>query len=254
MGQSQIASSVMSRLRVGRVRAVTAILRAAGVSAAVLMATDANAGLIGTELTLTAEAELTATSPLIEFSFPHVVTVSATSVEFPDVASLFDPNSPTLPGFAHSLVNVAIDVGDNFITYDFHNAGFGVFATGFKNGDLFEFDSQALATITGASVDKKLTTLGLVDSDLTFIGNQLFVNVEGLPFNPNSFIKIDLNVEGGPGAVPEPSSLVLAILCALGTGLYWLARRSRSAINPIATRQSPRLPAGHDLLSRACKT
>jgi len=74
---------------------------------------------------------------------------------------------------------------------------------------VFQFDSIAAATITGASINTAVTTLGLSPSDVRFSGNRLFVNVEGLTFNTSSFARIDLTVEGGPAAVPEPQTSVL---------------------------------------------
>lgn len=191
-----------------------------------LVASQANADFIGTELTLAVLEQSNSASQPVVTSFPRTTTVSATSVEYPDVASLFDPNSPTLPGFAHSLVNTAIDVGPNFITFDFDNAGTNRFATAFKNGYLFTFDSALLPTITGAHVDTSVTTLGLVQSDLIFSGNTLFVNVEGLPFNPNTFARINIDVVGGPTPTPEPSSLLM-LLGGMGSLLLTPSVRRR---------------------------
>lgn len=190
-----------------------------------LAAGRADAGLLGTDLTLSIVAQVTPVSPIAVESFPRIATVSASSVEYPDIASLFDPNSPELPGFARSLVNVAIDVGNDFITLDFDHAGTWSYAAAFKNGYFFEFDSQALATITGATINTQFTTLGLTPSDLIFAGNTLFVNVEGLPFNPNTFARIDLTVEGGPSAVPEPGTAALCLMACATFALYWLRRR-----------------------------
>lgn len=182
------------------------------IALAILPCTRAYAGFMGTELTLSTLGEATPSSPAVITSFPRVVTVSASTVEYPNVASLFNPNSPNIPGFARSLVNTAIDVGDDFITFDFDNAGFGLFASGFRNAYVFEFNSQALVNITGAHIDQHVTTLGLVPSDIFFAGNKLFVNVEGLFFSPNTFAKIDFDVEGGPSAaVPEPGVIALLV-------------------------------------------
>jgi hypothetical protein len=169
---------------------------------------SAQAGLVGTELTLSSLLQSTALSQQFTSSFPRVATVSATEVEYPNVASLFNPNDPKPPNFG-SIVNTWIDAGDNYIEIDFDLVQSGRFASGFENTYVFQFDSIAAATITGASINTAVTTLGLSPSDVRFSGNRLFVNVEGLTFNTSSFARIDLTVEGGPAAVPEPQTSVL---------------------------------------------
>ena len=186
---------------------------------------EAIAGLVGTDLSLSTLGQLTPTSQQFTSSFPRIARVDQTTVEFPDVSSLFNPNDPKPPTFG-SLVNTWIDAGDNYIEIDFDSAGSGVFASAFQNTYIFLFSSQALATITGATINTSVTTLGLSQSDVQFAGNRLFVNVEGLPFNPASFARIDLVVEGGPPPVPEPGSLALL---AIGvTTVLTLVKSKRS--------------------------
>ncbi len=191
--------------------------------AALITSVSSHAGLTNTQISLRTLAQATSTSPPITTSFERTVTVSDTLVEFPNVASLFNPGSPVPPGFANSLVNVAIDVGNTFLTIDFANAApFTRFASGFQNTYIFKFDSAAAVDIVGASVDPTVTTLGLTPTDVTFSGNELFVNVESLPFNPTTFARINLSVNGGPPPVPEPSSY---LLLGLGLGTLWAFRR-----------------------------
>lgn len=191
--------------------------------ATLITSVSSHAGLTNTELSLRTLAQATSSSPPITTSFERTVTVSDTLVEFPDVASLFNPGSPVPPGFARGLVNVAIDVGNTFITIDFANtAPFTLFASGFQNTYIFKFDSAAAVDIVGASVDPAVTTLGLAPTDITFSGNELFVNVESLPFNSTTFARINLSVNGGPLPIPEPSSYVLL---GLGLGMLWAFRR-----------------------------
>ena len=100
---------------------------------ALLVSMSAQAGLIDTQLSLRTLAQATSTSTPVVTSFERTVIVSDSLVEFPDVSSLFNPGSVVPPGFASSLVDVAIDVGDDFIEIDFDNsAPFSVFASGFE--------------------------------------------------------------------------------------------------------------------------
>ncbi|WP_081251817.1 VPLPA-CTERM sorting domain-containing protein [Rhodovulum sulfidophilum] len=188
----------------------------------------ATLSLVGTELSLKTEAQATPTSQLFVTSFPASVTVSETSVEFPDVASLFDPTVGVPPGFASSLVDVAIDVGADFLTIDFTNsAPFSLFATGFKNTYVFTFASSVALNITDAIIDTNVTTLGLTDGRVTFSGNELFVNVQSLPFDTSTFVRINLTSEEAVAAVPLPAGLPLLLSGLLGIGLQ--ARRKKAA-------------------------
>ena len=175
-----------------------------GIGVALFAIDPAQASLIGTDLTLSTLAQSTATSAPVTTSFPRTVTVADPGVEYPDVASLFNPGVTVPPGFASSLVNIAIDAGADFITLNFANsAPFTQFATGYQNTYVFTFNSAAAVGINGATVDTAVTTLGLTNSDLSFAGDQLFVNVENLTFNPSTFARIDLNVSGGPATTPS---------------------------------------------------
>ena len=220
--------------------ALTAGLLATG-SLTAPAAHSADFSLVGSELRLRTNAQATPTSQLFVTSFPAVATVSETAVEFPDVSSLFDPTVGVPPGFANSLVDVAIDAGVDYLEIDFDNAGSRGYATAFQNTYVFTFADAVALQITEATIDP-LTTLGLTSDRVTFVDNELFVNVQSLSFNPNSFARINLsgiltpvpdpdpdpNPDPGPDpspdpdpvSVPEPSTLAfLAGAAVLGLGL-----------------------------------
>lgn len=193
--------------------------------AALLLNTSAYAGLNGTELSLRTLSQGTPSSTPFITSFERIVTVGP-GVEYPDVASLFNPATGVPPGFAHSLVNTAIDVGNDYIEIDFDNAGSSTFATGFENTYIFRFDSSAIVDIKGAEIDSAVTTLGLQPSDIRFIGNELFINVESLPFDPSTFARVNLVVEGGPLPIPEPETYAM-FLAGLGL-MGFMTRRKQT--------------------------
>jgi hypothetical protein len=180
-----------------------------------IISTHAYGGLVGSNISLRTLGQATASSTPAVTSFPNTVLVSQSEIEYPNVASLFNPTSPSIPGFARSLVNVAIDAGDNFITLDFKNAGSGRFASSYQNTYIFKFLNPNAITFASASINRSATTLGLSDSDVLFSGDELFINVESLSFVPSTFVKIDLTSNGGTLPVPEPASYILAFFGAL---------------------------------------
>jgi PEP-CTERM motif len=197
-------------------------------------ALSASFTLVGSELRLSAEIQRTPTSELLVNRFPVSAIVSESAVEFPTARSLFPPNE--FPGF--SIVNVAIDAGANYLELNYANAGSGIFANTFQNTYVFGFTAPIALQITGVAIDSR-TTLGLTPNRVTFAGNELFVNVQGLSFNPNSFARINLEgVMGGSDsdsgtstAVPEPSTMLLAGGAALMGGLFKRDRDRQSQAN-----------------------
>jgi PEP-CTERM motif-containing protein len=172
------------------------------------------AALIGSQLSVEAIFQLTPSSPIETIGFLTTATVIDPGIEFPSFQALEVPGA----GLGTGLVDTSVDVGDNFIEIDFDNTSpFTSFASAFQNTLVFTFDSLAAISITGATIDTGVTTLGLTAGDVTFSGNQLSINVEGLSFNTSTFVQIDLLSEGGPSAVPLPSAIWL-----FGSGLLGL--------------------------------
>ncbi len=133
-----------------------------------IMVQQSKAGLIGTELSLETLFQQNETSPTASISFLTTAIVTEPDVEFPRVADLEVDNPP----FGLRLVNTAINIGDDFLEIDFDNAtGFPNFAPGFQNTYVFTFDSNAVVDITGASINTEVTTLGLAENDVTFLGD-----------------------------------------------------------------------------------
>lgn len=184
--------------------------------------------LTGSELRLRGEAQLTPTSERVTNSLPASAIVSESEVEFPNSASLFDPDSPVLPGFARRFVDSSIDVGADFIEIDYGNAGFGRFATGFQNTAVYTFTAPIALQITEAVVDPSTTFPALISEPdrVIFEGNELFINYESLRYTPSSFVRINLETaaaaEPDPVSVPEPSTAFLlagVVMAGMATGL-----------------------------------
>jgi len=184
------------------------------------VAQTGEAALVGTDVMFQSIFQATSTSPEIKVSSLNTVTVKEPGVEFPSLKALQISNP-----IGGRLADIAINVGDTFIDMDFTNSAPDFrFASGFRNGYVFTFDNAAMPSIRQALIDRTVTTLGLSDSDVTFSGNTLQVNVESLPFNTSTFARINLPVEGGPNPVPVPAAAWL-----FGSGLAALVALKRSA-------------------------
>ncbi len=174
-------------------------------SVAVVGATASHASLIGTELRIGSLSQVTSSSELFLDDFPASAIVSETEVEFPSAESLFG-DFPRPPN--SFVVDTSIDAGADFLEVDFDNAGSGRFASWFENTYIFGFSSEALVTITGATVNRDVSNLGISDGNVYFDGGDLFVNVTGLPFNSSSFLRIDLASRVDPKPPEQPSGVI----------------------------------------------
>ena len=191
---------------------------------------EGRADLIGTEVSFGTFFQQTSTSSPVVISTTATMTVSPTAVEFPSLNDYGVAN-----GLGLFIVDGAVDITANGLTQTYVNAGSGRFTTAFRNEGVYTFASSALVNITGAVINPS-SNLGLTNEDLTFIGNQLFINYGGgESFNPNSRLQIDLVVEGGPNQngvpVPEPSTLALVSTSLIALGL--LGRRKMRTLNSL---------------------
>lgn len=153
-----------------------------------------NAGLLGTNLSVKVLVQPTSSGSSDATTFDITAKVAEPSIEFPSLGSL--TLNPPQPGLR--VVDVSINAGDDFIEIGFDNTGASsLFSSAYFNGYEFTFDSNVAAIIKNASIDTLLTTLGLTASDVTFSGNKLLVNVEGLSFTTSTFVRINLKVDGG---------------------------------------------------------
>jgi PEP-CTERM motif-containing protein len=85
---------------------------------------------------------------------------------------------------------------------------------GFRIRDVF----GTIAPFTGVTVNPATTMVGFGASRVTFDADQIWVNWNGLDFNPNTIVSLDIQ------SVPEPST---ALLAALGLFAFGGRRRAR---------------------------
>lgn len=193
--------------------------------------------LLGTELILNGVQQARPDTKPATFAAGISAIVSATEIEYPNVND-FDLTDTTVEGFPFpvTLVGTSIDAGADFISIGFENsAPFSQFAPAFQNTYVFTFADSVVPTITSATIDRDVTTLGLDDSDVSFIGNQLSVNVESLFFNTSTFARISLTAVDTPepkppvAPVPLPGGLSLILAAIVGVGVVGSGRKTRNA-------------------------
>ena len=148
--------------------------------------------LLDSEFSLEVIYQATPRSRIDRIGVLTTATVSEAAVEFPNVA-LLETNAGGL-----RLVSTAIDVRRNAIEIDFDRVQHRQFGRGHQNTYVFRFDRANPVKITGARIDRPASTLGLADSDVSFSGNELHINVEGLPFNRSTFVRILLDIGDSP--------------------------------------------------------
>ncbi len=191
-------------------------------------ATASQASLIGTELRIGSVNQVTENSEIFTGDFPASAIVIEPQVEFPSAESLFG-DFPKPPG--SFTVDTSINAGADFLEIDFDNAGSGSFASWFQNTYIFGFSSAALLTITGAEVDRDVSNLGISDSNVSFFGEELFVNVSGLSYNSDSFLRIGLQSTVAPVPLPVPLPAGLPFLVGGLACLFGLSRLRQSRSN-----------------------
>lgn len=89
---------------------------------------------------------------------------------------------------------VEVHVDGNTVVFDFSNvAGPGRFPAGEFEGYILDMVRTADAPVLiAALVDWEMTTMDLIQDDLTYDRDRLAVNLAGLSFDSNSFIRLEL--------------------------------------------------------------
>ncbi len=152
-----------------------------------------HAGLLGSEIVISTKYQAHRGSRVLITRVDASETIVEPGVEFPsDYPSNDDYGMVDIDTYPMMLVGV--NAGNDFIELNYTDSG--KFSPAFQNTYLFDFNYDDLPTnIRSVSLDMSVTTLPLKDSDVQFVGNQLSINVEGLSFNSDSFIRINLDVE-----------------------------------------------------------
>ncbi|TXK94535.1 hypothetical protein BMR02_13860 [Methylococcaceae bacterium HT1] len=144
--------------------------------------------LLGTEIDLKIIYQPSSSSTIKTLTHPATASIVEPGIEFPRTLDL------DIIGDGIPMINVSINVGNDFIEIDFSNASDGKFWSAVENTFVFRLNDIESDKITSATIDSSVTTLELENSDVRFVGNELFINVENLSFNSSTFVRVNLGI------------------------------------------------------------
>jgi PEP-CTERM motif len=148
------------------------------------------------------------------------------SYRFPDINTVFNGNSvdvlvgpgTEISGFPVGDPRTNIDLSDTniFVTY---NSASTWTSTAFNGLRFFDVNGTIPALVS-VTINAATNMVGLDASRITFDADHIWVNWQGLAFNQQTIVSLDVNAS--PAAVPEPATFVL-----LGAGLVSLGLRRK---------------------------
>jgi len=144
----------------------------------------AQSSLIGSNITIDTILQSEADSQPQVIGVKTTVPVAEPVVEFPSLKAIQGPGL--------ELVDVAINVGADFLEIDFDNVTDPQFGDAYFNGYVFTLADDVAFNFIAATVDATATTIGLDNDDVVLSGNQLSINVQGQIISPALFARINL--------------------------------------------------------------
>ncbi len=136
---------------------------------------------------------------------------------FPNVSSPYSnsDNGDKVVGAGIEVSNVAeniatMDISDTNIYIDFLSSSSWTISTfnGFKLTDTL----NNIANFTSVSINSATNMVGFSLSNITVLADEIWVNWQGLSFDANTIVSLDLNTS----AVPVPAALFLFAPALLG--------------------------------------
>ena len=148
---------------------------------------------------------------------------------FPNSASPYGgaDNGPFVAGAGVEVTNIAdgmgtLDISGSNILVDFSSDS--AFNGAAFNGWVLTDETDSLTAILGVTINPATNMAGFSLSNLSWTGDSISVNWQGLGFNPGTFVSLDVSF--GQTAVPEPSTWAM-MLFGFGAAGVSLRRSQR---------------------------
>jgi hypothetical protein len=175
-----------------------------------------------------------AAAALAAFAVPAAASFDGATIDlqyyFPDLGSPFSTFEQFVVGagvestfFPDDDPRTNLDFGGTNLYITYNSASNWTFAD--FNGFVFADTTNTLDTIVGVSVNAATNMVGFDASRVSFTGDTVAVNWNGLSFNEQTIVSLDFRF--GDAAIPEPATWAMMIL---GFGLVGAAARRRTAI------------------------
>lgn len=154
-----------------------------------IWAFPASAGLLGHTVT-------------VEYLFPNIGTVYGSNSFNVVVGPGFELN-----GFPVGDPRTNVDISDTNILFTYNSSGTWN-STAF-NGVRFYDALGLIAPITSVTINPVTNMSGLTAARITFDGDNIWINWNGLSFGRDTIVSLDVGTEG-QAVIPEPGTSLLA--------------------------------------------
>ena len=164
---------------------------------------------------------------LVEYYYyPNTTTTYYTSPTFVAPAANIDGLSDYGGLFSLSVTSATITASNFIFEADFT-------ATAFNGFEIADLSGNPL--ISGVTIDPSTNLAGLTVSDISFGSNYVAINLEGLSFNTDTVVKLDLTFDPplNPSDVKLADSLDGSVLPAINAGTLAIAYGTELALNGI---------------------
>ena len=168
---------------------------------------------------------------------------------FPNLTDLYEsPYSLTVPGTTQfEFGSVTVAASPTSITAGFTASGNWI-STSFNGFEVTDLTNSS--RFSSVTVDPSTNMVGLTAADVSFDAGHIWVNWQGLHFDPSKHVVLDVD---SSTSVPEPSRIagMVGLASMALIGLFWFGRRAPvDAIDPRREPSRPENPPDRERPSR----